>query len=126
MSEQAKPNLLIVDDDEDIVRMLCTYLDSHGFNCQVAHSGAQGVLEFALGEVDLVITDLNMPAGDGLALIDRIRRTSNVPIIVITAFMREYGHHHHQLQKVIKIQKPFSCDDLLDTIQLALSRVQAA
>lgn len=120
------PNLLIVDDDEDIVRMLRTFLTSQGYHCQVAHSGAQGALEFALGEVDLVITDLNMPAGNGLALIERICRTSDVPIVVITAFMREYRPYDREMHNVIKIQKPFNCNDLLDTIELELSRATPA
>jgi len=118
--------ILIVDDDEDIVRMVTTLLSSRGHECTTAQTGAQGAIAFELIDVHLVITDLNMPAGDGIALVQRIRRTSQVPIIIITAFNKEYANRIRSLRHVTVLRKPFDCEALLELIDTDLMLQDAA
>lgn len=120
MNEQLQHSLLVVDDDEDITRMITRFLSSRGHNCVTAHTGAQGAVEFNAEDTALIITDLNMPAGDGIALITRIRRESAVPIIVVTAFNREYSTQLHSFPGVTVLRKPFDAYALLDLVELEL------
>lgn len=78
--------LLIVDNDEGLVEALSLRLSDAGFDCLTARSGSQGISLFHEGSFDAVLTDLNMPSGDGTSLIRGIRATSDVPVIVITGF----------------------------------------
>lgn len=121
------PNILIVDNDEDVVRGLSRRLESLGYRCQTARTGAQGLAEFSLGDIDLVITDLNMPVLDGVALVGKIRQSSDVPIIIITGFREEFTQHLKSLQDIVILRKPFDSQQLVDlvTTELALSRRRA-
>lgn len=124
---QRKPDrILIVDDDEDIVQMVSTLLTSHGYTCTTAGTGAQGAVAFDMSDADLVVTDLNMPAGDGIALVERIRRKCAVPIIIITAFNKEYAARLHRLRNVTVLRKPFDSRALLDLVQAELILHRAA
>ena len=118
---KSKPNILIVDDDEDIVRILSIFLESRGYACQSGVSGAQGAIEFDLSDFALVITDLNMPCGDGISLIERIRRTSEVPVIIVTAFRKEYADKVRYLRGVTVLSKPIDTEALLDLIMVELA-----
>jgi len=118
--------ILIVDDDEDIVRIISMLLSSRGYVCSRAHTGAQGLIEFQFGDVDLIITDMNMPAGDGIALISRIRSNSNVPIVIITAFGKEYAAYTKTLEDITLLRKPFDAQSLLDVIEIELAGREAA
>lgn len=120
MDEQRGHTILVVDDDEDITRMITRFLSSRGHTCVTAHTGAQGAVEFNAEETSLIITDLNMPAGDGIALITRIRRESAVPIIVVTAFNREYSTQLRSFPGVSVLRKPFDAYALLDLVELEL------
>ncbi len=125
MSDTRKKNVLIVDDDEDIVRMISVLLENEGHCCTIGHTGAQGAVEFSVGDTDLVITDLNMPAGDGIALIERIRRTSDVPIIVVTAFDKEYANRVRAYRGVTVLRKPFDSEALIELVDADLTLREA-
>ncbi|MDA8052515.1 MAG: response regulator [Rhodospirillales bacterium] len=78
------PHILVADDAEAIRTMLRRYLSGEGFEVTEAADG-DGVRSLLEGEaVDLVLLDLVMPGEDGLSLVREIRRTSSVPIIVLT------------------------------------------
>ena len=120
MSNQTSPRILIVDNDEGMVQALSTRLEAEGYQCVTAHTGAQGLGEFEQGTIDLVVTDLNMPVLDGAALILRIRAHSDVPIIVVTGFSREYGEHLEGVTNVTLIEKPFEAQAFMDLVTTAL------
>lgn len=128
MAERTRPRrVLIVDDDQDIVRILSTLLRGHGYDCVTAGTGAQGAIEFDLsGDVDLVITDLNMPTGDGISLVERVRRRARTPIVIITAFSREYAARAGALEHVTILRKPFDAAALLDLIEARLASAHPA
>ena len=128
MSADPQPNILVIDNDEDVVRGITKRLESLGFRCQNAHTGAQGLTEFSYGDIDLIITDLNMPALDGVTLVEKIRESSDVSIIIITGFRKEYAAQLRGLEDVTILRKPFDSQQLIDlvTTELAMGRSRRA
>ena len=79
------PTVLVVDDDRMSVLMIARVASGLGCQCITARTGATAWREFARTRFDLVVTDLNMPGGDGAVLARRIRSRSNVPVLIVTA-----------------------------------------
>lgn len=121
MSKPSKPNILIIDNDEGVVKAIATRLNSLGYLCVVARTGAQGLASFGSGPIDLVITDLNMPMLDGVTFIEKIRGFSQVPIIVVTGYRKDYHDQLNQLHNVTILEKPFSTESLVDLVEVELS-----
>lgn len=76
--------ILVVDDDRQITRMLRTSLQSSGYQVTVAQNGLEAFEQFKLMNPDLVITDIAMPEMDGVELTQTIRRIAETPIIVLS------------------------------------------
>lgn len=77
--------ILLVDDDAELSRMLTKYLAGEGFETTTAPDGEAGVQAALTGAFDAVILDVMMPRLDGIEALRRIRRASDVPIIMLTA-----------------------------------------
>jgi two-component system KDP operon response regulator KdpE len=77
--------ILVIDDDATLLSMVRTALERHGFSTCTAESGAQGLALFDQVAPELVILDVMMPEMDGWEVCRRIRRSSAVPIIFLTA-----------------------------------------
>ena len=118
------PRILIVDNHESIAEAIAVRLRSEGYECATAYDGAQALAVFQSGAFDLVISDLAMPGGDGIALGESIRRISRVPMIFITGYQSEYFERMQALRDVSVLRKPFEEGSLLDLVEteLALSR----
>jgi two-component system, OmpR family, response regulator len=85
----AKPHLLIVDDDRELCALLSKFLKQQGYRVSLAHNGnaMKQVLETA--RINLVILDLMLPGEDGLVLCRRLRTSSTLPVIMLTAMGEE-------------------------------------
>ncbi|WP_024512391.1 response regulator [Bradyrhizobium sp. ARR65] len=81
----AAPHLLIVDDDRELCSLLSKFLSRHGYRVSIAHSGSEMASILEASRISLVILDLMLPGDDGLALCRRLRVTSTLPIIMLTA-----------------------------------------
>lgn len=114
------PHILIVENDRDMAELIAAFLRGNWFNCQVRCTGAQGVEAFVHTPVDLIITDLKMDAGDGIAMIQSIRRLSRTPVIIITGFAGEYADRVRFLDNVALLNKPFDRQVLIDLVENAL------
>jgi DNA-binding response OmpR family regulator len=125
MNSSDKRTILVIDDDADLTRALTKRLGSMGYRCVAAASGAQGLAEFRAGPIDLVISDLNMPGGDGVALAETIRRASDVPIIFVTGFRADFKRRLRHIENVTTLQKPFDSRDLIDLITTTLGETPA-
>ena len=79
------PHILIVEDDTDINNSTAQYLRRQGCTCAQAFSGTEGRLLWREGGFDLLLVDLMLPGLFGAELIAEIRRTSRIPIIVLSA-----------------------------------------
>ncbi|MCK8060398.1 MULTISPECIES: response regulator transcription factor [unclassified Fusibacter] len=80
-----KYKLLVCDDDKDIVDAICIYLKHEGIDAYKAYNGKQAVEILDENEVHLVMMDIMMPEQDGLTTVAKMRETSNVPIIFLSA-----------------------------------------
>ena len=79
------PNILICDDERDIVNALKIYLSDPDYTLFEAYNGKEALSVLKDHEIHLILLDIMMPVMDGITAMARIRETSNVPIIVLTA-----------------------------------------
>lgn len=78
-------NILVCDDEKDIVAALKIYLKGEGYQVFEAYDGVEALQVLEEQEIHLVLLDVMMPRMDGILTMSRIRETSNVPIIMLTA-----------------------------------------
>jgi DNA-binding response OmpR family regulator len=81
----AQNTILIIDDDENICKIISLYLEKDGFKAVSANDGAEGLKIFAEEKPDLIILDIMMPVMDGWDTLKELRKTSNVPVIMLSA-----------------------------------------
>ena len=79
------PHLLLVDDDEDIRSLLTAFFRNHGYAASVAEDGNAMFAVLAKHTIDLIILDVMLQYEDGFSLCRRLRMTSTIPIIMLTA-----------------------------------------
>ncbi len=117
------PKILIVDDELQIQRFLKPSLIASGYTALSALTGAEAMRAFAVSDPDAIILDLGLPDVDGKTIIEAIRRTSQVPIIVLSARDRE-GEKIEALDLGADdfVNKPFAIGELLARIRSALRR----
>lgn len=77
--------ILVVDDDQNICELLRLYLEKDGFETVVANDGGQALQLAQIHNPDLILLDIMLPVLDGWQVCREIRKTSNVPIIMLTA-----------------------------------------
>lgn len=77
--------VLVCDDEKDIAQALKIYLSAEGYNVLLAHNGEEALRLLAENEVHLVLMDIMMPQMDGITAVVRLRESSNVPVIFLTA-----------------------------------------
>ncbi len=116
MEQVTSGRLLIIDNDEMLVRVLERRLAPLGFVCDTANCGRQGLASFDPARHELVITDLNMPSGDGIELARAIRAKSDVPIVVVTGYREAFRTRVRAIPGVTVIEKPFDLNDLVDLV----------
>jgi two-component system, OmpR family, phosphate regulon response regulator OmpR len=79
------PHILVVDDDSRIRQLLSRYLGDRGFRVTTAATAAEARLRLAGLAFDVLIVDVMMPGEDGMTLVKGLRRTTDVPILMLTA-----------------------------------------
>lgn len=123
----ALAKVLIVDDDQNIVRLMQYGLSQAGFEVIVAYDGQEGLKQVYTEQPDLVILDIMMPKMDGWTVCQRIREVSEVPTIMVTA----KGHD----QDIVKgldigaddyVVKPVRMPVLVARVKACLRRAAAA
>ena len=104
--------LLIADDDEELVKMLKSYLEIKGFEILTAGDGLE-VLEKLSKNPDLILLDINMPRMDGIEVCRKIRNETACPILFLTARVEEQDRVNGLLSGGDDyITKPFSLKEL--------------
>ncbi|MFN0155184.1 MAG: response regulator [Gaiella sp.] len=117
------PTVLLVDDESSIQELLTFPLERDGYRVLQATDGEQALALFQAHEVDVVVLDLMLPRVDGLEVCRRLRATSTVPIIMLTA-------RDDELDKVLGLElgaddyitKPFSIREFRSRIRALLRR----
>ncbi|GLU50376.1 response regulator [Nocardiopsis ansamitocini] len=115
--------ILVVDDDTQIVRAMRINLRAHGYEVDTAADGAGALASASRCPPDVVLLDLGLPDMDGMAVIERLRGWSTMPIIVLSA-------RHSAAEKVRALDagaddyvtKPFGMDELLARMRAAARR----
>ena len=117
---------LVVEDDVNIAELLMLYLEKDGFEVSIAHDGGKGVAMFSELQPDLVLLDIMMPVMDGMQVCREIRKTSSVPIIMLTA-KGAVGDKVAGLDIGADdyITKPFEVKELLARIHAVMRRSEA-
>ena len=83
-------NILVVDDDREIVKAIEIYLKREGYNVIKAYDGIEAMNSLKENEIHLVILDIMMPNQDGLATLEKIRKNSSIPVILLSAKSEDY------------------------------------
>ena len=78
-------NILICDDEKDIVSALKIYLEAEGYRTFTAYNGREALDRLAAEDIHLVLMDIMMPVMDGITAMAKLRQSSNVPVILLTA-----------------------------------------
>jgi two-component system KDP operon response regulator KdpE len=122
-----KPRILLVDDEPRVVHLVREVLGATGFEVLAAFSGESAIEMVALEQPDLVLLDIILPgAMDGYHVARRLREFTDVPIIMLTAKVREPDMlHGFDVGADDYITKPFSSKELLARIQAVLKRSRA-
>src|SRR5512138_936081 len=118
--------ILVIDDEPSIVNLVAAYLKPEGHEVHTAADGPSGLKAARAFKPDLIILDVMLPGMDGIELLSRLRRESDVYVILLTARTEE-------TDKVIGLSvgaddyvtKPFSPRELTARVKAALRRIQA-
>ena len=121
------PHILIVDDDREIRDLLSRFLKKHELRIDAAANGREMMQLLSEGRYDLIVLDLMMPGEDGLTLCRKVRNTSRIPIIMLTALGEETDRIIGlEMGADDYIAKPFNPRELLARIKAVLRRSDGA
>lgn len=117
--------ILVVDDEKSIVDILKLNLQNEGYTVYEAYDGEEAVLKAGSVEPDLILLDVMLPKLDGFSVCKKIRETSTVPILMITA-------REEEVDKVLGLElgaddyvtKPFSVRELMARIKANMRRTE--
>ena len=117
----AEPAVVVIEDEAEIKRFLRVTLHAQGYRLFEAANGADGLVEVATRQPDVVVIDLGLPDMDGLEVIRRLREWSAVPVIVLSA----RGGERDKVAALDAgaddyIEKPFGTEELLARVRVAL------
>ncbi len=123
---ESGPHILVVDDDQEIRRLLGRYLSAQGFRVTTAADGREMEEKLATQGIDFVVLDLMLPDASGLDLCRALRAKSRIPIILLTALKEE-------VDRIIGLEigaddylgKPFNPRELVARIRAVLRRTSA-
>lgn len=119
-------SLLLVDDDVELCGMMKEFFGGAGHSLDLAHNGREGLASALHGSYDLLILDVMLPEIDGFTVLQQLRRSKNLPVIMLTARV-------HRDDRILGLNtgaddylpKPFDPDELMARIQAVLRRSSA-
>ena len=121
-----RSRILLVDDETAIQRAVGPLLRSRGYDVEIAGTGTEALKMFADRLPDLIVLDLGLPDLEGTEVCRRVRATSKVPILVLSARGGEADKVHAlDLGADDYVTKPFGPEELLARIRVALRRVES-
>lgn len=120
----AERRLLVIDDDEELCSLLSEYLTREGFAMDAVHDGESGAAAVGRAPYCLVVLDVMLPGCDGFETLRRIRASSRVPVIMLTA-------RHEEIDRIVGLElgaddylsKPFNPRELVARIRAVLRRM---
>jgi two-component system alkaline phosphatase synthesis response regulator PhoP len=123
VSGQQTQTVLVVEDESSIASFVSLYLKNAGYVVRTAATGSEGLAQAAKGDVSLIILDLMLPDIDGIEVCRRIRKSSDIPILMLTA-------RDEDVDKIIGLEvgaddyltKPFNPRELVARVKSILRR----
>ncbi|AZR74226.1 DNA-binding response regulator [Anoxybacter fermentans] len=116
--------ILVVDDDQNLCKLIKIYLKNAGYEVVVAMDGIEALEVFRKERPDLVILDIMIPFMDGWEVCEQLRRESNVPIIMLTAKdTKDDKIKGLEMGGDIYITKPFDPDELVAQVKAVFRRM---
>ena len=116
-------NILVVDDDKEIVGAIEIYLKNEGYSILKAYNGEEALNVINKNEVHLIILDIMMPKKDGLETLEELRKTKNIPVILLSAKSEDYDKIGGLNQGADDyITKPFNPLELIARVKSQLRR----
>ncbi len=117
--------ILIIDDEVQFAKVVAARLESNGYEISIAHDGKDGITKARIDRPDLIIIDILMPnmnGGDAVRLLKADPRTTNIPIIFLTAILDSNKNDSGQRINVDNkfypaIAKPFDAEKLLEKVE---------
>lgn len=117
--------ILLIDDDEELRDLMTDYLSKQGFTVECAGSGTEGLRKIS-NQPELVLLDIMLPDMDGFAVLTELRKTSRVPVIMLTA-------RGEEIDRIVGLEmgaddylpKPFNPRELSARIKAVLRRVES-
>src|SRR5512136_3385871 len=117
--------ILVVDDEPKISQLVSDYLERAGYGVQVAHDGKTALSRARTDKPDLIVLDLGLPQMDGLDFTREFRKSSNAPIIMLTARSEESDKLIGlELGADDYITKPFSPKELVARVRVIFRRME--
>ena len=120
---EARQTLLLVDDDAELRELMGAFLDKQGYRIVAVPDGAEMDAVLGAEDVSLVILDLMLPGEDGLSIAKRLKRTTDVPIVIVSA-------QGEEVDRIVGLEvgaddylgKPFNPRELLARVRAVLRR----
>lgn len=118
-------SILIVDDDKELRELLTDLLNKYGYEVESAANGAQMFEKLSMHNIELIILDIRLPGEDGFSLCQKLRLSSSIPIIMLTA-------NGDETDRIVGLEmgaddylpKPFNPRELVARIKAVLRRFQ--
>src|SRR6476469_7009902 len=119
------PRILVADDEPNIREVISFALERAGFGVATARNGSEALQQFRRGPIDLIVLDVGMPEMDGLEVCRQIRKTSDTPILFLSA-------RDEEIDRVLGLEiggddyvtKPFSPRELVARVKAILRRAR--
>ena len=116
-------NILVVDDDKEIVGAIEIYLKNEGYNILKAYNGKEALDLVNKNDIHLILLDIMMPKKDGLETLEELRKTKNIPVILLSAKSEDYDKIGGlNLGADDYITKPFNPLELIARVKSHLRR----
>ncbi len=118
-----KPKILIIEDDPAISNLIKTTLETQNYQYHTAKTGSEAIIDAVSYNPDAIILDLGLPDMDGVTIINKVRSWTNTPIIVVSARTEDQDKVDAlDAGADDYITKPFSIDEFLARLRVALRR----
>jgi len=119
--------VLLIDDDQGLASMLSEYLSAHGWHVEWASDGSAGLEKLRRGRFEAVVLDVMLPGLDGFGVLPRLRRESDVPVLMLTARGEETDRIVGlELGADDYLAKPFNPRELLARLKALVRRQHRA
>ncbi len=121
------PTVLVVDDEATILRLITMHLEMNAMRVRIARNGAEALAALDTEPADLVVLDVMMPEMDGAEALRRIRATSDIPVIMLTASTQDADRVRLLAAGADDcLTKPFNPDELAARVETVLRRASGA